>query len=328
MKPRVTLALPVYNGEKYVASAIRSILDQDYKDFELIITDNASTDGTEKICRDFAARDPRIRYVRNDSNIGAGPNQNKGFALASGEYLKWCACDDLMSPNFVGACVAALDRNPDAVLAYGTTRHIDQDGRPIVGRGRRALPELDDPIPARRFRLAVNNAFWTIDQEIFGLFRVSALRQSTLHRPYWGSDHAVIKEMALLGRFVHVPGIIFYNREHQDRASRINNAKSRLAWQAAQAKNKHAFESWKHLMHLSEIAYRHRQVAPLKDTLPSIVRFAFSPRQFTRCLVELAGVILPPSGEERLRHLIRSVLVKWSPPPSFELADDHILPKN
>ena len=107
--PPISVALPVYNGEKFIGDAIRSILAQDHKNFELIITDNASTDGSEKICGDFAASDPR--YVRNERNLGAGPNFNLGFELSRGKYFKWCACDDRISENFLNCCLAALKRD-------------------------------------------------------------------------------------------------------------------------------------------------------------------------------------------------------------------------
>src|SRR5581483_2235196 len=109
MSARVSLAMPIYNGERYVEETIRAILAQDFTDFELIITDNASTDRTEEICRRFAAQDQRVRYVRNERNLGAAANYNLGLALATGEYFKWCAHDDLISPNCVGALVSALD---------------------------------------------------------------------------------------------------------------------------------------------------------------------------------------------------------------------------
>ena len=236
--------------------------------------------------------------------------------FAKGKYLKWCACDDYMSPNYLGACVAALDGNPDSVLAFGTTQHIDEEGCPIVGRGRRTFPRIDDRSPAHRFRLAVKNSFWTVDQEIFGLFRLIALRQTTLQRPYWGSDHALLKEMALLGRFIHVPDITFYNREHRERASHISDSRGRQFWQAPQSRSKHAFESWKHLWHLGEIAFRHRRIAPLTRTLPCVVGFAFSPRQFSRCVIEALSVVLPRPVEEGIQNVARSLF----PPPSFDVA--------
>ncbi len=212
MPPRVTLAMPVYNGEKYAAEAICSVLAQDYADFELIITDNASTDKTEMICREFAAADPRIKYVRNERNLGAGPNHNKGFELRSGEFFKWCSSDDSMSPDYVGACVRTLDADPGAVLAYGLTTHIDEEGRPICLPGK-SMPEMVDAQPARRFHKAIA-CLWTVDQEIYGLFRSDALRKTNLQAPYYGSDQNLLREAALLGRFAFVPHIAFYNREH------------------------------------------------------------------------------------------------------------------
>src|SRR5215471_14033382 len=98
---RVSLGLPVYNGQRYLAGAIQAILDQTFSDFELIICDNASTDETESICRDLAARDPRVRYHRNPANIGAAPNFNKTFELSTGEYFKWLAHDDLHEPTYL-----------------------------------------------------------------------------------------------------------------------------------------------------------------------------------------------------------------------------------
>ena len=91
---RVSVALPVYNGERYLRIAIEAILTQTYQDFEFIISDNASTDSTEQICREYAAIDKRICYHRNEKNIGAPRNFNRAFELSHGEYLKWATCDD------------------------------------------------------------------------------------------------------------------------------------------------------------------------------------------------------------------------------------------
>lgn len=175
ISPGVSLALPVYNGERFVADAIRSVLAQDYDNFELIITDNASTDGTEKICRDFAASDERVRYVRNERNLGAGPNYNLGFALSRGKYFKWCACDDRISDNFLGACVAALEENKDAVLAYGTTQTIDQNGHLIPLVGAMTSPQQPSDGPPLRFKKHLSNR--TTNFEIFGLFRSETLKE-------------------------------------------------------------------------------------------------------------------------------------------------------
>ena len=101
LMPRVSLAMPVYNGDNFIEEAITSILAPDFDDFELIITDNASADRTEEICRAFAAKDDRVRYHRHEKNLGAAPNYNSGYELARGEYIKWCAHDDNISPNYV-----------------------------------------------------------------------------------------------------------------------------------------------------------------------------------------------------------------------------------
>src|SRR3712207_6191103 len=110
--PKVSIGLPVYNGEKFIREAIDSILNQTFEDFELIISDNASTDETAAICQTYAAQDRRVRYFRNLENIGAAGNHNRVFEAASGKYFKWAAHDDLCGPNFVAECVNVLDRDP------------------------------------------------------------------------------------------------------------------------------------------------------------------------------------------------------------------------
>ncbi|MDT3685401.1 MAG: glycosyltransferase family 2 protein [Pseudorhodoplanes sp.] len=304
MLPRVSLALPVYNGEKFIGDAIRSILDQDYKDFELIITDNASTDGTGRICAEFAQSDGRIRYVRNERNLGAGPNFNRGFDLSSGEFFKWCACDDCLSPDFIGACVRALEMDQDAVLAYGMTRSIDEDGRliPLVGS---MMTDMGDDTPPRRFRKVIAEVGTCY--EVFGVFRREALKKSALHRFYYGSDRALIAEMALLGRFLHVPDVVFYNREHANRSINIVDKKARVFWHNTDAKSTRALEHWKLLKQLIETAVRHRQVVPLSKTLPSLFAWATTPLQLSRYALEVIGLVVP-SAQGWLRQMGWSVL--------------------
>ena len=299
MRPRVSLALPVYNGEKFVADAIRSILDQDYRDFELIITDNASIDATEGICRQFATSDDRIKYFRNERNLGAGPNFNLGFELSSGDYFKWCACDDCLSPNFVASCVTALDLNQSAVLAYGTTQIIDADGRPVSQTGS-VLTGMDEEGPVGRFEKVIGEVGTCY--EVFGVFRSAALRQTTLHRPYYGSDRALLAEMALLGPFLCVPGIVFYSREHAGRSINIADKKARVAWHNTQAKTRHSLEHWRLLGHLMQLAFRRRRLAPPSQTLRCVLAWALTPLQLSRYGLELIGFIFP-SMHTRLRRL-------------------------
>jgi glycosyltransferase involved in cell wall biosynthesis len=110
--PQVSVGLPVYNGERFVADALASILAQTWQDLEVIVCDNASTDRTREICEAFAARDPRVRYYRNERNLGASPNWNRAFELSRGELFKWAAHDDVLCPTYIERAVAALMRSP------------------------------------------------------------------------------------------------------------------------------------------------------------------------------------------------------------------------
>lgn len=116
-KPFVSIGMPVYNGEKFLRKAIQSLLQQTHSNFELIISDNASTDGTEAICREYAVKDNRVRYVRQQKNLGPAPNFKFVFDEACGEYFMWAACDDVFSKNFVEINQKFLSENPDYVAS-------------------------------------------------------------------------------------------------------------------------------------------------------------------------------------------------------------------
>jgi glycosyltransferase involved in cell wall biosynthesis len=133
--PRVSIGLPVYNGEDYVGASVESLLAQTFTDFELVIVDNASTDRTSEICRSFASRDRRVRYHRNERNIGGGLNMNLAFELANGApFYKWAAHDDIHAPTFLERCMDALDRDPTAVLAFTKVELIDSEGKTLRPR--------------------------------------------------------------------------------------------------------------------------------------------------------------------------------------------------
>src|SRR5581483_3760446 len=247
MSVRVSLAMPIFNGEQYVEETLASLLAQDFTDFELIITDNASTDRTEEICRQFAAREPRIRYVRNERNLGASANYNLGLSLAAGEYFKWCAHDDLLSANCIGALVNALDNDPEAISAFPATQCIDEKGVviPMVGE---QLPDKRGLGPAQRFMRGIHQGGTMF--EIFGLYRKDVLRKTMLHLPYYGSDRALLAEIAILGEFVRVPTATFFNREHRTRSININDKLARARWQSAVASKARAMEHCNLLSHL------------------------------------------------------------------------------
>src|SRR5690606_26626232 len=132
------------------AETLDSILAQDFTDFELIASDNASTDGTPEILADYARRDSRVRPVRSDVNLGAAANYNRPVELARGQYFKWASDDDLIAPTYVSSCVGILDARPDVVLAYGKTRLIDESGEVLADH--RDGMHLPSPHPWERLR--------------------------------------------------------------------------------------------------------------------------------------------------------------------------------
>ncbi len=127
--PYVSIGLPVYDGERFLAETLDSLLAQTFEDLELIISDNASTDRTQEICKDYLAKDRRIRYYRNDQNLGAARNYNRVFELSTGKYFKWAAHDDLCASALTERCVEVLDSEPSAVMCYARTIIIDEHGK-------------------------------------------------------------------------------------------------------------------------------------------------------------------------------------------------------
>jgi glycosyltransferase involved in cell wall biosynthesis len=213
-RPKVSVGLPVFNGATFLAVAIESILNQTFADFELIISDNASTDATRDICLAYAARDRRIRYSRRAQNIGAGPNHNYCAQHSTGEYFRWASHDDLMEPEYLAKCVAALDASPDAVLCHSKTRIIGDRGESFAVH----LAGLDAARASDRFATVILKPHWCV--EIFGTIRSSALQRTNLMSGYFGGDKTLLAELALLGRFLHVPEPLFVNRDHPERSLR------------------------------------------------------------------------------------------------------------
>jgi glycosyltransferase involved in cell wall biosynthesis len=283
--------LPVYNGERYLEAALQSLLAQTYRDFEIIITDNASTDRTQQICRRFADADQRIRYIRHAQNIGAARNFNSGFAAARGEYFKWCAHDDLISTSFIEESVRALDSTPGDVLVYGRQQGIDEEQRltPWVSC---TPPALQGKSAAARFGTVYR--LQGFDAAIFGLIRRESLAQTSLHQSYYGSDIALLAELALLGSFALIPHITFYNREHASRSINIADKRQRQAWHDPAHITRPLPEHVNLLRHLLGIATRHRDKAPVYRTMCGLLAWAATPIQLSRYALDVVGVVSPP----------------------------------
>jgi glycosyltransferase involved in cell wall biosynthesis len=216
--PRLSIGLPVYNGENYVAEALDALLAQTYTDFELIISDNASTDGTETICRDYAARDPRIRYLRQAHNIGAAPNHNFLVERARGELFKWAAHDDLFAPKLVECCVRALDERPEYVLSHAYMAIVDEHGKTIEEYDYRLRTE--SPSAPERFRSLL---FTEGGDDFYGVVRTSVMRRIAPHDSYHNAGRKLVAEIALYGPFHQVPEVMFYRRDHPGRGDRLGS---------------------------------------------------------------------------------------------------------
>jgi glycosyltransferase involved in cell wall biosynthesis len=215
LKPRVTIGLPVYNGAKYIRTSLNSLLGQTFEDFELIICDNDSNDETEKICREYAQRDGRIRYVRNPVNLGGPRNFNRAFELARGEYFKWSTADDFWGKEMLAQAVAVLDAHPDVVLCYPKTVLCDVSGRAIENY-EDGLHLMEDRAEERFIRL-----FTTIglSHQHQGLIRASALRGTALLADHLSSDVNLLAELTLYGKFFELPERSFFRRLHPESSS-------------------------------------------------------------------------------------------------------------
>jgi len=211
--PRLTVGLPVYNGEQFLSDALDSLLGQTYEDFELLISDNASTDGTADICRLYAGQDSRIRYVRQEHNIGLIPNHIFVMEEARGELFKCAAHDDLYGRDLLASCVEALDEDPDAVLAHSWSAMIDGCGSVIgtFGHGV-AMDSLRAP---DRFR---NVLFDGCHDYEYGVTRIRALRRMVRRGSYHHADRTFNAELALYGRFLLIPDWLYFRREHPTHA--------------------------------------------------------------------------------------------------------------
>jgi glycosyltransferase involved in cell wall biosynthesis len=208
--PLVSVGLFVYNGERYLEEALHSILSQTFTDFELIISDNASTDRTGAIAETYARGDNRIRYHRSEKNMGAGWNARRVYELATGKYFKWAAVDDLVEPDLLRRCVEVLESDPVCVVAYASTKEVDENGTFIKNYVTPMKADSADPVA--RFREMLLISSWCY--QIFGVMRMSALRRIPPQGMYVNGDGVLLARMSLLGRFYEIPEHLFISRHH------------------------------------------------------------------------------------------------------------------
>lgn len=208
--PRVTIGLPVFNGEQHLDETLHSLRAQDVEDLEILVSDNASTDATVDIVQAHTAKDSRVRLLRNSTNLGAAANYNRLVHEARGEYFKWAGYDDLLDPEYVRRCVAELDQHSDAVLAFPSTIIIDEAGAHVA--------DHDDKLDLRGDeswrRVAQFARRVSLCNACFGMMRRDVMLTTGLIRPYVSSDITFLAEMAARGGFIQLPDRLFYRRVH------------------------------------------------------------------------------------------------------------------
>lgn len=246
-RPKVSIGMPVYNGENYLQEALDCLLTQTFEDFELIISDNASTDRTQELMLEYARSDPRVVYKRNKTNIGASHNHNLVFSYARGEYFKWAGHDDRHEPRYLERCVQALDQHPDVVLCYPWTIVIDGNGE-VTQYYKDGLDLLSDK-PHERYRRILDHSPHKMLNPALGLIRTEVLKLNQLEGPYFASDRVVLAELALYGKFYEVPEYLFHRRLHSGNSTTANpTGKAMAIWSDPLARGKMAIPRWQRML--------------------------------------------------------------------------------
>jgi glycosyltransferase involved in cell wall biosynthesis len=276
-RPVVTIGLPVFNGERYLAGALDSLLAQQGCDFELIIADNASTDRTREICEQYAAKDSRIRYHRNDVNLGAVRNFNLVFDLSDTEYFKWAPYDDLVEPDFVARCIQVLERDPSVVLCYSRAKIIDENGAFVVNYD--PGPDTRPEQPHLRFRNLILHPEYAIQQ--MGVIRSSALRQTPLYGLFPSSDEILLAELSLLGRFHEIPERLYIFRRHQQQSTGTPKQRDRIQFFDPALVGRVVLPTWRYLGSGAQVLRRTPlRFSPLLSCYGTLLRWSLRPDHF------------------------------------------------
>lgn len=221
-RPKVSIGLPAYNGEKDIEGALDSLLGQDFTDFELIISDNASTDRTGEICERCRDRDKRVKYYRYPQNVGAIRNFNRVFELSSGDYFMWAACDDTWEKNYISSCVKALDDDPLAALCYSVTNFVADDGS-ILEEWRDTF-SVEQDSGVQRYLNLIANLNWC--NCFYGLIRRSMLNRTKLYQDNNSAgDVVLLAELVLEGKFIQLEEALF----NRHKPKQIENFEEHIA---------------------------------------------------------------------------------------------------
>jgi glycosyltransferase involved in cell wall biosynthesis len=290
-QPLVSIGLPVYNGENFISEALESIIGQTYEKLQIVVADNASTDATESICREFAERDGRITYFRHGENLGASGNHDFVFFQSEGPLFKLAAHDDVLHPDLIEKCVDALVSRPEYVLAFPRTRHID-----AAGMEHEAIDDhvvgMDSPSPALRMGRITCPPNWATP--VFGVFRREAVKTDTILGRYVGSDRTLLAELALAGPWHRVDEYLFYRREHDTTSTNAFRGEiNRMRWFDPSVSRGGRFPHWRRLAEFRKAVQRAELSAPQRALAYSqLARWTFTPWYRPRALKLLRDPIV------------------------------------
>jgi len=243
--PLVSVGLAVYNGENYLRQSIESILDQTFDDYELIISDNCSSDGTEAICREMSAKSDKIRYFRQSENLGAAGNFEFTFQQSRAKYFKWHCHDDYVFPQYLEKCVARLEAEPDAVLCQSHIALVDAKGD-VKAVYAHEVFDTTDPDPVKRFAGRLRNVRCA---EVFGVMPRHVLEKTERLGPFISHDRCLLAQLTLMGRFLVVPEPLFAFRVHPEQYTHsIAHSDNVMSWYSPGLAYRPRLPRWTHLM--------------------------------------------------------------------------------
>jgi glycosyltransferase involved in cell wall biosynthesis len=283
--PPITVGLPAFDGERFLAQALDSILAQTFTEFTLVVSDNGSTDATAEIVRDYARRDPRIRLIRNRENRGAAWNHNRVFAECESPFFRWASADDMLAPTLLERSLDVLEDAPeDVVLVYPQTLVVDEEGE-VLRLVEDDLAAAPGAAPHARLLRVLRKMVY--GNTVYSLVRASALRRTRLHRSFPSADYVLLAELALAGEFRRLDEPLFLRRFHPGMSLQANPTTADLTrWFDPRRSAVKRPQLTLFVEHLRGV--RHAQLAPPQRTLA-----------YLACLAMWARRDAPPRARSR-----------------------------
>lgn len=272
LETQVTIGLPIYNSGAHLTLAVESLLSQTYRNIRLLISDNASTDGSEQICRTFAELDSRVTYVRLDRNIGGIGNHQRVRQLAKTPYFMWAAGDDIWEPTYIEECMRILVADADVVVAYTLNAEMDEEGRPV--RVVEPGPPLDTNDAVARF--AALTDINSVIEPFYGIIRTEQLHRAAPLFLHPGFDRILFAELSLYGKLRQVPNPLYHRRRHPGQSSACPSMRSSYLWANPNRPRRLVWPHIEYLLHFASVA---RRAAPnlriLIDCWRHMARWAY-----------------------------------------------------